>query len=345
MSADATRAFFRQFRWLRRLKETALPLLVVGLIVSFQYEFVSCGFVRFGVTTGVVPDTCVRVLGDRFVAEATRFSFSLTAFLLVSVAVVLTTDQRLIEDGEDDDETGTDDEESDEDEESDGGDLPPGDRFIVRWSGGESASEEGDTRYEFQETRRVSYRDGSEQRGNTGNGPYWVQVDEFGGHPVVDESGPKGIIRTGPGAYRVWDLDELSESQRASVQGRTWIAEWTNYDGPKFIASVGTVSGEWENELFDESSPDASLVTFTRRLRIAVAYAISASLLGVVVLGLRPLLPAVDLAALASLGAFLRQTAPFAITAATHLFALVFLGMVWTSLELIELIVVREESE
>jgi hypothetical protein len=345
MSADATRAFFRQFRWLRRLKETALPLLVVGLIVSFQYEFVSCGFVRFGVTTGVVPDTCVRVLGDRFVAEATRFSFSLTAFLLVSVAVVLTTDQRLIEDEEDNDETEPEDEENEEDEESDGGDLPPGDRFIVRSSGVGSQPVESDKKYKFQDTRRVRYNGGEENTIRSGNGPYWVEVAELDDRIFVDEYGPEGLIRPGIGEYRVWDLDELSEAQRASVQGVTWIAEWTNYDGPKFIALVGAPSGRLEEQIFDESSPDASLVTFTRRLRIAVTYAISASLLGVVVLGLRPLLPAVDLAALASLGTLLQQTAQFAITAATHLFALVFLGMVWTSLELIELLVVREESE
>lgn len=305
------------------VKSYVVPSLLIAIILSFGYEFISCLLIQAGIGANYLPVTCSHIIGDQLITNATTFSFSLTAFLLVAVTVVFMIGKQISSGPSDED--GSDGSNGSDNDYPDGGD-----RFIVIRSGSNRSTEDYIDTFEFIDTVPIEYEEGEEQRSNGGNGPTWGLVrytDE--GIYIVEEVDSPGLFQLGPGEYHLWSDDDIPENEKRNLPGKKWSTYPRFGDGEHFLLKTFAAPIPFLDLPIgddDDSDEDNSTIQeYSSKLKRSLAYSISASLLGIIIISFS--LPP----------QFLSSISPFIYSVATHTFSIIFLGMLWTSIDLIDL--------
>ncbi|WP_152416107.1 hypothetical protein [Halococcus hamelinensis] len=267
--------FREQINW-EKAKVRSMWLLLSLIPISFAYEIVFCGlFESFPVFFGAIHESllrdgeCARFLNKDYLSAATTFSYSLSAFLLVAVAVVFSGQQRVKSSNKDGSESG---------------------------GGGGSSDDSGGEDYSFFFDLPNPFYEREAEDSGTENEIEQIQI------------------------FRVF----------GQLQGTSGGSDSPNGNG---------------DDDGGEDNGDDERRNFNRRLQRALAYSISASLLGVLITTLLPLpvLFVHDLPRVVSGPVSLISNVGYAFL--THVFTFIFLGMVWTSVELIELLDTSSDTD
>lgn len=268
---------FGLFSPLKGKKSVLMHILQWSLIGSLVYELLFCNplgsslLSLFGLNTA--SENCTRFLDESLISAATTFSYSLTAFLLVAVAVVFAAYQQTFA-GQDED--------GDDGDDGDGGDDSPS------------------------------------------NSPSILQIDHLSNETILE------ILED--------VLNRGDEQEQVEVEIR---------DNDSLIAIVRGGSGSPSpnstpnNDGADEPD-DSEIKEFNDDLKQAVAYSVSASLLGIFITEVLPL-PVVHPSSFLSNAATIIDSIGF--TLLTHLFGFIFLGMVWTSVGLLDLLAINPDQQ
>lgn len=309
---------------LGHVKSYVVPSLLIAIIPSFLYEFISCLFIQAGIGANYLPTTCSHIIGDQLITNATTFSFSLTAFLLVAVTVVFMIGKQISSGPSDEDgPNGSD------------NDYPDGgDRFIVIRSRSNRSTEDYIDTFEFIDTVPIEYEEGEEQQGN---GPTWgllgyTNDDVF----FVEEVDSPNLLQLGPGEYYLWSDDDIAENEKRDLPGVKWSTYPRFRDGEHFLLKTFAAPLPFPDlpigDDDDSDEDDPTIQEYGNILKRSLAYSISASLLGIIIISFSPPPQIVGF----EIG-FLWRTFPLIYSIATHTFSIIFLGMLWTSIDLIDL--------
>ena len=269
--------FREQIDW-QKAKSGSMWLLLWLISISLVYEVAFCGLVE---PLSISHDSalfelllrngkCDRLLNRHYLSAATTFSYSLSAFLLVAVAVVFSGQQRTKSDDE--------------------GEPNP--------SGGSGPDDDPDG----------------------GDYPFFFEF-----------------------------LNPLHEEEAEGSEGENRLKEYELIRGSGQLhgASGGSNSpnSNGDNNDGGGNGDDKERRDFNRRLQRALAYSISASLLGVLITTLLPLpvLFVYDLPPLVS--SIISSMSNIVYTFLTHAFTFIFLGMVWTSVELVGLLDTSSDTD
>lgn len=311
-----TDRFFESFWGLYKVKRLAIPFVLAGIGTAFLFESVMCASTVLPGMTGVLGQ-CLHVWTPEFIESATTLSFSLTAFLLVGVTVLVGVESQ-----------------QGSNELNDNGqgrtailDVRPGTR-----------EEFTDNDPHFDVSDIVEYQDGRRIGGAVGPRWYIEDVDERR-VTVVEVSERSDAILLGSGVYRIRKPDE------GEPDGNIWRVYGSYQGSPQYKIElnwllednrrVDWIVGEVDQNDADEGDVSRSdpREQFRAKLGKALSYSISASILGIVIQGY-------PWSTTANMTPWLSDLSPvehIGYWASSYVFIVIFLGMVWTSVGLIEL--------
>lgn len=311
--------FFGSFWGLYKVKRLAMPLVLAGVVAAFLFESVTCVSAVFPGTTGVLG-RCIHVWTPEFIEMATSLSFSLTAFLLVGVTVLVAVErqQRLAE----------------------GDDNGPELTAILHVRSG-NGEEFTDNDPYFYVSDIVEYEDGSRIAGEVG--PRWY-IERVDGRriTVVEVSDRSDAMLLGTGVYRIRKPDPREED---GFEGNGWRAYGRYQGSAQYLPEVNwllnpdqrvdwVVREEDQNDVDEDDLSNAERrAQFRAKLGRAISYSISAAILGIGMQGY-------PWSTAANATPWLSDLPPvehLIYWTSSYVFLVIFLGMVWTSIGLIEL--------
>jgi hypothetical protein len=307
----------RFFQWLwplHRLRDFGVPLLISGIILAFTAELVICATAVFDLTYPYFGG-CRHILTIQLIEGATSLAFSLTAFLLVGT-VVLAADQ--IRESEVDS--------------SDGG---RGDGWQLRIKPDNNVSRD---RPRIQVIDLIEFK--NYKRIDSGVGPDWYIMDSDLENRtlIVAQDTIQSDLSIPEGTYRV-DITDTGSSESHS-----WLAylesdvDFSEYNLGVLERAFTESTLGWairpESETDDDGDLDGTVQEYRRQVQRALSYGVSASILGI-------LIQAYPFGAPESIGVWLSNLESFehiGYFISSYIFILMFSGMIWTSIGLVELL-------
>lgn len=318
------------------------------LIAAFLYEILACVLLQFRASAVFFPNRCIHIIGLSFVSEATTFSYSLTAFLLVAVTVVFAIGKQVSFHNDEGD--------SDNQGEPPDDDFPDGGlRFVVTLSSPNKTEDDYLTTYGFIDTVEIEYQEGEQIRGNGGNGPYWGLIGHDEVTAFVEEFSSEPLFRFGRGIYILYQRDELTDEEMANLEGKKWVTHPRFGTGPHVLIKIldpdvgtnGPDNNEPEPTDIEDEGNDSEITIeeFGRKLRKSLSYSISASLLGTLIVGFTPPPTIIRYTEVPLAPGVVESMSPFLFTISVYIFSVIFLGMVSTSIGLVDLMATANYTE
>lgn len=292
---------------LRRIGRVSFAALFPLWIFLILHEVLSCVSGKLKKDIPLVANSCWHPITVDFLDQATKFSFSLTAFLLVSTTVVVALERirgRVL--------------------------IPVGQLEVT-----EIGSEE-DRRPSELSIRE--YRNGSMV--NNGTVEWWLKSRDGNVFRVTEYRASPPDIGLATGQYAIQPLSGTQDTEAGPATDKHgWVVSGSlqgasrrlQKDYPnEFIAPDEEI--EWW--VTEEAESEEILAKMRKRIRRTATYSISASLLGVFMTGY-PWAGPNSSSWLESLS----TPENIAYVLFSHAFLYVFLGMVWTSLGVLDLLV------